>query len=555
MRLIYVRVAFGARYCRRARRKHYYRAVDGSIITGAMKIKNRREFLKTGAAGLATVALFRTSKGKITGPAESEPFPELVEVTIGELQARMRSGTLTARRLTEMYLERIKQIDTKTRSVIEINPDAIPIAEQMDKERKKGKVRSMLHGVPVLIKDNIDTADKMLTTAGSLALVDAPTPKQDAFVVRRLRRAGAVIIGKTNLSEWANFRGNRSISGWSGRGLQTNSPYFLDQNPCGSSSGSGVSVSANLAAAAVGTETNGSIICPAVTNGVVGIKPTLGLISRSGIIPIAHTQDTAGPMARTVADAAIMLGAMIGRDKQDATTADADKRRAKDYTKFLNADGLKGARLGLAMQFTTRPEVKAYFRPFIEALRAAGATLIDVTFTPDYSKLADDRLAVLLYEFKTDLNKYLAARGAKYKTLEELIKFNEENKAKELPLFGQELFVQSQAKGELTDKAYTDALAKIRQATRVDGIDAVMAKDGLDAIVAPTSGTTWSIAAVAGYPYITVPVGLRDNTPSGMAFFGKAFSEPALIRYAYAFEQKTRGRVAPQLLPTYPKKN
>lgn len=517
--------------------------------------QNRREFLKAGAAGLATIALFRNSKGEIiTGIANGDPFPELVEITIGELQAKMKSGQLSARRLTEMYLERIKEIDPKTRSVIELNPDALAIADQMDKERKRGRVRSMLHGIPIVIKDNIDTADKMLTTAGSLALVDAPTPKEDAFVVRQLRKAGAVLIGKTNLSEWANFRGQRSVSGWSGRGLQTNNPYFLDQNPCGSSSGSGVAVSANLAAASVGTETNGSIICPAVTNGVVGIKPTLGLISRSGIIPIAHTQDTAGPMARNVADAAIMLGAMTGRDKKDAITANAEKLAAKDYTKFLDADGLRGARLGLVMQFTTRPELKAYFQPFINALRDAGAELIDVTFTPDYSKIGTDRLDVLLYEFKTDLNKYLAGRGSKYKTLEALIKFNDENKERELPLFGQELFLQAQQKGELTDKAYTDALAKIKKATGEDGIDAVIAKDKLDALVAPSSGATWSIAAVAGYPYITVPAGLRENTPSGMAFFGKAYSEPVLIKYAYAFEQKTKGRVTPQFLPTFPKK-
>lgn len=533
------------------------------------KNQNRREFLKTGAAGLATIGLFRNTHAEIGGLPDVDPFPELVEATIPQLQAKLKSGQLTARRLTEMYLERIKLVDTKTRSVLEINPDALAIADQLDKERKKGRFRSMLHGIPILIKDNIDTADKMLTTAGSLALIDAPTPKQDAFVVQRLRNSGAVIIGKTNLSEWANFRGARSISGWSGRGLQTNNPYFLDQNPCGSSSGSGVSVSANLAAAAVGTETNGSIICPALTNGVVGIKPTLGLVSRSGIIPIAHTQDTAGPMARTVTDAAILLGAMTGGDKQDLITLAADKRAAKDYTKFLDPNGLKGARLGLAMQFTTRPELKAYFQPFIDALRAAGATLIDVTFAPDYSKIATQRTDVLLYEFKTDLNKYLAARGSKYKTLEDLIKFNEENKAKELPLFGQELFVQSQAKGDLNEKAYTDALAAVRKACREDGIDAVIAKDNLDAIVAPTSGATWSIAAVAGYPYITVPLGIRENTSppvagatagattgvaTGMAFFGKAFSDALLIKYAYAFEQKTKGRVTPQFLPTYPGK-
>ena len=536
------------------------------------KKTSRRDFVKTAAVGLAAIALFRNAKGEIVNAPVGDPFPELVEVTISELQAMMKSGKLTSRRLTEMYLERIKQVDTKTRSVLELNPDALAIADQMDKERKKGKVRSMLHGIPVLIKDNIDTADKMHTTAGSLALVEAPTPKQDAFVAQKLRRAGAVILGKTNLSEWANFRGNKSISGWSGRGGQTNNPYFLDQNPCGSSAGSGVSVSANLAAAAVGTETNGSIICPANTNGIVGIKPTLGLISRSGIIPIAHTQDTAGPMARTVTDAAIMLSAMAGSDKADVATAEADKRAAKDYTKFLDPNGLKGARLGLVMQFIqgrTAEQTKAYYQPFIDKLREAGAMLIDFTFTPDYSKISTERTDVLKYEFKTDLNKYLATRGGRYKTLEDLIKFNDENKDKELPLFGQELFVDSQKKGDLTDKAYIDALAKVKSAAREDGIDAVLAKYNLDALVTPTGGSTWAIAATAGYPYITVPLGLRDipastNTAgaavpasiqaTGMAFFGTAWSEPTLIKYAYAFEQKTKGRVTPQFLPTFPKK-
>ena len=516
------------------------------------KKQNRREFLKSSTAGLAALTIFGNAKGM--SPAH-EPFPELVEITISQLQAQMKSGKLTACRLTEMYLERIKHIDTKTRSVIEINPDALAIADGLDKARKCGKIRSQMHGIPILIKDNIDTADRMLTTAGSLALVDAPTPKQDAFVVERLRKAGAVIIGKTNLSEWANFRGNRSISGWSGRGGQTNNPYFLDQNPCGSSSGSGVSVSANLAAAAVGTETNGSIICPAVTNGVVGIKPTLGLVSRSGIIPIAQTQDTAGPMARTVTDAAILLASMVAPDKRDMVMPFPGKQPAKnDYTKFLNTDGLKGARLGLVMQFTTRPEVKEFYVPLIEALRSAGATLIDVTFTPDYSKIADDRTNVLKYEFKTTLNRYLAGRGSKYKTLDDLIKFNEDNKDRELTKFGQELFTDSAKKGELSDQAYLDALARIRKATREDGIDAVAAKDKLDALVGPTTGTSWSIAAVAGYPYITVPVGLRDNAAVGMSFFGKPYTEPHLIKFAYAFEQKTKARKVPEFIPNLPKK-
>ena len=534
--------------------------------------KTRREFIKTGAAGLAAMALLKNASGKMTTSFDDNPHPELVEATIADLQSKMKSGKLTSRRLVEMYLDRIKEIDPKTRSVLELNPDAMAIADGLDKERKRGKVRSMLHGIPVLIKDNIDTADKMHTTAGSLALLDAPPPANDAFVAAQLRKAGAVIMGKTNLSEWANFRSTRSISGWSGRGGQTNNPYFLDQNPCGSSSGSGVSVSANLAAAAVGTETNGSIICPSLTNGVVGIKPTVGLVSRSGIIPISHSQDTAGPMARTVADAAIMLNAMAGTDKQDPATAEANKRRAKDYTKFLDPQGLKGARLGL-VTFPPQRNAdawKAFYQPFIDRLRDGGATLVDVKF-PDFGPtVGADRTSVLLYEFKADLNKYLAARGGPYKTLEDLIRFNEENKDKELPKFGQELFAQSQAKADLADKPYLDALAKIRKQTREDGIDALLAANKLDALVGPTSGAAWSIAAVAGYPSITVPIGLRDvpaippsgNFPgaapsiqaAGMFFFGTAWSEPGLIKYAYAFEQMTKGRTTPQLLPSFPKK-
>jgi amidase len=540
-----------------------------------MSKQNRRDFLKAGAAGIAGVALMGNAMGEILGVFEGDPYPELVEATVADLQAKMKSGKLTSRRLVEMYLERIKVIDVKTRSVLELNPDALAIADEMDKERKKGKTRGALHGIPILLKDNIDTADKMHTTAGSWALYDAPTPKQDAFIVQKLRKAGAVILGKTNLSEWANFRSTgtpaRQTSGWSGRGLQTNNPYFLDQNPCGSSSGSGVAASANLATLTIGTETNGSIICPAVTNGVVGLKPTVGLVSRSGIIPIAHTQDTAGPMTRTVADAAALLSAIAGTDKNDPDTALADKKREKDYTKFLKLDGLKGARLGLVKYPPQRNTNawNAYYQPFLDKLTQAGATLVEVKF-PDYGPTSADRFAVLQWEFKEDLNKYFGARGSKVKTLEELIKFNEDNKDRELQVFGQEILIESQKRGPLTDKGYMDALAKIRKSTRDDGIDTLIAKEKLDAFVGPTSGQAWGIAAVAGYPSITVPLGLRDvpGAPAqgtvpelkpsiaatGMFFFGAAWSETKLIKYAYAFEQMTKGRVVPQFLATFPKK-
>jgi amidase len=515
-----------------------------------MKIEkqSRREFLKSGVIGVATIGLAKDAAA--SDAVLSEPHADLNEITVGELQAGMKSGKYSARMLVEKYLERIREIDPKLRSVIETNPDALKIAEQMDKERKQGKIRSLMHGIPVLIKDNIDTADKMKTTAGSLALVDAPTPARDAFIVQQLRKAGAVIIGKTNLSEWANFRSTKSISGWSSRGGQNNNPYILDKNPCGSSSGSGVAISANLAAVAVGTETNGSIICPATRSGIVGIKPTLGLVSRSGIIPIAHTQDTAGPMTRTVTDAAILLGVLVGADKADPTTVDS-KKGEKDYTKFLNLDGLRGTRIGVARQFVgNNAKQKEIFESHLEVLKSGGATLIDIAFGEDFGKLGDERLQILLYEFKTDLNKYLAQRRSPYKTLADLIKFNEENKEREMPLFGQELFVQAQSKGDLTEKTYTDAIQKVKRASREQGIDAVIAKDKLDAIVSPAVGGTWSLAAVAGYPYITVPAGFgTDGLPVGIAFFGRAFAEPQLIKIAYAFEQKTKMRQTPKFLP------
>jgi amidase len=507
---------------------------------------NRREFLQASAAGVAALSLMKNTKASET--ASVEPNTELNEITIGELQAKMKSGEMSAKQLVEKYLERIKEVDPKIHSVLETNPDALRIAEEMDKERKKGKVRGMLHGIPVLIKDNIETHDGMHTTAGSFALVDAPTPKQDAFLVQQLRKSGAIILGKTNLSEWANFRSTKSISGWSGRGGQTNNPYILDKNPCGSSSGTGAAISANLAAVGVGTETNGSIICPAVRCGLVGIKPTLGLVSRSGVIPIAHSQDTAGPMARTVADAAILLGVLVGADKTDAITAQGTKGK-KDYTRFLDTNGLRGARIGVARQFLGKnAKLDAVVEPHLQVLKDGGATLINVIF-PTIDKFGDDETNILLYEFKTDLNKYLAARNSPYKTLADLIKFNEDNKDHEMPLFGQELFLQAEKKGDLETREYRLALQKLKLGTQANGIDAVIAKDNLDAIVSPTVGGTWSLAAVAGYPYITVPAGFVDGIPAGIAFFGRAFAEPQLIKIAYGFEQKTKMRQTPKFLP------
>lgn len=519
----------------------------------------RRDFLEITALGSITALTMNK-----TTNAQTKDF-ELEEITVSELQDSMKSGRWTSERITEKYLERIRDVDKKLNSVIEINPDAERIAKEMDRERKNGRIRSMLHGVPVLLKDNIDTADKMKTTAGSLALLEAPTPAQDAFLVRQLRNAGAVIIGKTNLSEWANFRSVKSSSGWSARGGQTRNPYILDRNPCGSSSGSGSAISANLAATAVGTETDGSILCPAATCGIVGIKPTLGLISRSGVIPIAHSQDTAGPMTRTVSDAAIMLGAMIGFDKTDAITSQATKGE-KDYTRFLQKDGLKGMRIGVARQFFGRnAKLDAVIEPNLQVLKDGGATLIDVQF-PTLQKFGDAEFEVLLYEFKADLNKYLAARNSPYKTLADLIKFNEDNREREMPYFGQEIFLMAEKKGDLQTRAYRLALQKSKLLTQAQGIDAVMNQHKLDAVTAPSGGVAWmtdlvngdcgvfesnSLAAVAGYPNISVPAGFVQGLPAGISFWGRAFSEPTLIKIAYAFEQMTKARRIPKFLTAY----
>ncbi|WP_040549412.1 amidase [Pedosphaera parvula] len=498
------------------------------------------------------------------------PSFELDEVMIGELQSGMAKGKWSAVSLTKKYLTRIQMIDRrgpKLNAVIELNPEALAIASALDKERKSKGPRGPLHGIPVLIKDNIDTHDKMMTTAGSLALAGSIAPK-DAFMVQKLREAGAVILGKTNLSEWANFRSSHATSGWSGRGGLTLCPYALDRNPSGSSSGSGVAVAANLCAVAVGTETDGSVLSPASYNGLVGIKPTVGLISRCGIIPIAHSQDTAGPMARTVTDAAILLGCLAGPDNCDAATAESAGKVQTDYTQFLKRDGLRGARIGVARKFFgILDEADKLMEGAIAEMKALGAVIVDPADLPTHGQYGEAETEVLLYEFKNDLNAYLANRGANapVHSLKEIIEFNERNKAKEMPYFGQDLFLKAEAKGPLTEKAYRDALEKNLRLTREEGIDAVMKKHRLDAIVAPTTGPTqltdlvWgdrdtggstTPPAVAGYPSITVPAGQVAGLPVGISFFGKAWSEPKLIELAFAFEQSTKHRRAPKFLRT-----
>jgi amidase len=494
------------------------------------------------------------------------------EWTISELGKKLASGEWTARQLAEMYLGRIAMLDqgeNGINSIIELNPDALVIAERLDVERKEGKVRGPLHGIPVLIKDNIDTFDRMTTTAGSLAL-EGSVALQDAFVVERLREAGALILGKTNLSEWANFRGKRSTSGWSSRGGLTRNPYALDRTACGSSSGSGAAVAANLCAAAVGTETDGSIICPAQTNGIVGIKPTVGLVSRSGVIPIAHSQDTAGPMARTVSDAAVLLGAMAGVDATDAATLDPKRNAYEDYTQFLDPFGLTGARIGVARElFGTDKRIIKLIESSLEVIKSCGAELIEVKLASS-DKFGKSELEVLLYEFKADLNAYLANRGrmAKVHSLEDVVRFNQENFARVLSYFGQERMEAALEKGPLTQKKYLNALAKNHRLSRDEGIDAVMKEHKLATIVCPSGGPAWMIdlingdgirswdmastsyAAVAGYPHITVPAGYVFGLPVGISFFAGAWQEPTLIKLAYAFEQATKVRVPPKFLAT-----
>jgi amidase len=495
---------------------------------------------------------------------------DLEEATIDDLQARMASGEHTARSLTEAYLARIEELDRDgpaLHAILETNPDALEVADERDAERRAGRVRGGLHGVPVLLKDNIETADRMETTAGSLALLGA-RPDRDAFTAARLREAGAVILGKANLSEWANFRSTASSSGWSARGGQARNPYALDRTPCGSSSGSGTAVAANLCAVAVGTETDGSIVCPSSANSIVGIKPTLGLVSRAGIVPLSHSQDTAGPMARTVADAAILLGALAGADPADPATAESRGRLHEDYTRFLDPRGLEGARIGIVREklFGYSEEADRIAEAAIEALREAGAVLVDPVVLPHAGEYEDSEYEVLLYDFKADLNAYLAGRpGAPVRTLADLIRFNEDRRGEEMPFFGQEIFAQAEEKGPLSEAAYLEALEKNHRLSRAEGIDHVMDEHRLDALFAPTTSPPWTIdlvngdhglggsstpAAVAGYPHVTVPAGYAFGLPVGVSFFGRAWSEPVLIRLAHAFEQATKARRPPRFAAT-----
>ena len=534
----------------------------------------RRKFLKTSTIGCALaiatpVSTLAIEVHEIESPAPPPAF-ELEEATITELQDGLKSGKYSSRSLVEKYLDRINDVDKKgpaINSVIELNPDAEGIAVTLDRERKEKGARGPLHGIPILIKDNIDTADRMMTTAGSLALVGSK-PLQDALVVKKLRDAGAVIIGKTNLSEWANFRSNHSSSGWSGRGGQTKNAYVLDRNPCGSSSGSGAATAANLCAAAIGTETDGSVVCPSSANSLVGIKPTVGLVGRSGIIPIAHSQDTAGPMTRSVADAAIILGALTGIDPRDSATKSSQGKSFTDYTQFLDKNGLKGMRLGVVRKnFGFNDGVDKLMNELLAEIKKLGAIIIDPTDIPTSGKFDDSELEVLLYEFKTDLNAYLARLGpqAPVHSLKEIIAFNEHNREREMPFFGQDLFKKAEEKGPLTSKKYLQALTKNHLLTRTQGIDLVMSKNRLDALIAPTGGPAWptdwingdhftggysSASAVAGYPHITVPAGYVFGLPVGISFFAGAYSEPKLCKIAYAFEQATKARRAPQFLPT-----
>jgi amidase len=535
----------------------------------------RRSFIGTAVAGIAAARHGSIRVDDRPGPqppTRQVPAFALDELTIDDLQARLRSGADTSRSLVQQYLSRIDALDQRgpaINAVIELNPDSLTIASQLDDERKAGRLRGPLHGIPVLIKDNIDTADKMRTTAGSLALAENVAAR-DAFVAERLRAAGAVILGKTNLSEWANFRSTHSTSGWSGRGGQTRNPYALDRTPSGSSSGSGSGTAACFCAAAIGTETDGSVTSPSAAAALVGIKPTIGLVSRSGIIPIAHSQDTAGPMARTVRDAAILLSAIAGADPRDPATSVASARAARDYTTTLDKNGLRGARIGVARKRFTgyHPETDKVFEQALDLMKKQGATIIDPADIATAGQTDDSEFDLLLYEFKTDLNAYLGrlAPNVAVHSLADVIAFNAKNASRELRYFGQEIMQQAQKKGPLTEKKYLDELAKNRRLMGAQGIDATLAKYRLDAIVAPTQGPAWLIdlvngdagglssftspAAVAGYPHVTVPMGFVRGLPVGLSFVGRAWSEPTLLKLAYAFEQAAPARRKPTFAST-----
>ncbi len=542
---------------------------------------NRRTLFRYGAAG-AVAAASASLEGRVPGtkpaappgaaPAWKADAFDLQEATFADLQKRLASGAETSRSLVEKYAARIEALDRRgpsLRSVIEPNPDALAIAEALDAERRNGPVRGPLHGIPILIKDNIGTADRMTTTAGSLAL-EGSIPSADSAVARRLREAGAVLLGKTNLSEWANFRSTHALSGWSGRGGQCRNPYALDRNPSGSSSGSGAAAAANLCAAAVGSETDGSVVSPSNNCGLVGIKPTLGMVSRAGIIPIAHSQDTAGPMARTVTDAAILLRAMSGSDPADKTTADAATHALPDFSRSMGAAGLQGVRLGVPRKglFGQSASADRLVEAALGDLKRLGAVLVDPADIDTVADVDKSEFEVLLYEFKSDLNAYLSglpSAGGRPRTLADLIAFNEKNRDREMPFFGQEIFLQAEKKGPLTEKGYRDALEKDLRLTRREGIDRTMDKHRVDALVAPTSGPASLIdlingdygvggcstfPAVAGYPHVTVPAGFARGLPVGISFFGRAWSDAFLIRIAFAYEQATQHRKPPRFLAT-----
>jgi len=541
------------------------------------KYMKRRSFLAVttlatvGIASILVEGCNNTKKSMENGKDDASGATEfeLDEETISSLNDKLLSGKYSSEQLVNLYVERIEAIDkngSTLNSIIELNPDAVSIAKQMDDERKNGKLRGPLHGIPIVIKDNIDTADKMQTTAGSLAMVGNIASK-DAHVVKKLRKAGAVIIGKTNLSEWANFRSSRSCSGWSSRGGQTKNPYVLDHNPCGSSSGSGSAVSANLCTVAIGTETDGSIVCPASVNGIVGIKPTVGLISRSGIIPISKTQDTAGPMARTVKDAAILLGALVGVDSADSITDESKGKGLADYTSFLDLKALKGKRIGIEKKPQgTNQFINTLLEQAVEVLKDNGATIVEVQYIDKIDELGEAEFEVLQYEFKDGLNQYLAKSNAKVKSLKEVIDFNIANADKVMPYFKQETLESSDAKKGLDDKKYIDALNKSFNGSK-NVLDAVFLKNKLDAICGITMGPACSIdtiygdrwgsysltmpAAVSGYPHITVPGGTVYDLPVGISFFGTAYSESKLLGIAYAYEQSSKHRKKPSFKKSF----